>query len=99
MAFGGLALGQVNHQIKLPANVCPKYRISSECLYMRHHSVYVIDHLQGKCKLLSSGQINILLLIKAGDPHTKLQWLLYLVDHGCYCMIFDTSRCDTFKNV
>ena len=40
-----------------------------------------------------------MLLIKAGDPLTDVQWLLYLQDHGCHCMLFDTSRCDTFRNV
>ena len=40
-----------------------------------------------------------MLLIKAGDPLTDVQWLLYLQDHGCHCILFDTSRCDTFRNV
>ena len=32
-----------------------------------------------------------------GDSPTDVQWLLYLQDHGCYCMLFDTSRCDPFQ--
>ena len=30
---------------------------------------------------------------------TDVQWLLYLQDHSCYCMLFDTSRCDHFTDV
>ena len=28
----------------------------------------------------------MMFLIKAGDSHADVQWLLYLQDHGCYCM-------------
>ena len=37
---------------------------------------------------------NMMLLIEVGDLLTDVQWLLYLQDCGCYCMLFDTSRCD-----
>ena len=28
---------------------------------------------------------------------TDVQWLLCLQDKGCYCMLFDTSRCDPLQ--
>ena len=38
-------------------------------------------------------------VIKAGDPLTDVQWLLYLLDHGFYSMLFDTSMCYPFIDV
>ena len=36
-------------------------------------------------------------MIKACNVLTDVQWLLYLQDHSCYCMLFDTYRCDPFQ--
>ena len=33
-------------------------------------------------------------LVETTQSFFTVQWLLYLQDNGCYCMLFDTSRCD-----
>ena len=35
----------------------------------------------------------------AGPAGPDVQWLLYLQDHCCYCMLFDTSSGDPFTDV
>ena len=52
------------------------------------------------CSLIQAGVIMVArwpgklpLWFSFGVTLTDVQWLQYLQDHSCYCMLFDTNRC------